>query len=77
MTNLKYFRSFYQTYADRISGKGRPLGDELKSARLLARAFGPPTNGSSAKANDVRENLERLPVNVINRLVTFMGNPSN
>lgn len=34
VTNLKYFRSFYQTYADRISGKGRPLGDELQNLTL-------------------------------------------
>jgi len=31
VTNLKYFRSFYLAYPDRLTTKSHPAGDELKS----------------------------------------------
>ena len=31
VTNLKYFRSFYLAYPDRLTAKSHPAGDELKS----------------------------------------------
>ncbi|MFA5923255.1 MAG: DUF1016 N-terminal domain-containing protein [Methylococcaceae bacterium] len=31
VTNLKYFRSFYLVYPDRLTTKSHPAGDELKS----------------------------------------------
>lgn len=45
ITSLKYFRTFYQAYEDRLEPKGRPLGDQFTSPLILpskGRPLGDP-----------------------------------
>ncbi len=49
LTNLKYFRTFYQVYQDRLPGIGRPSGDQSAIA-----AIGHPSGGELITVNTIR-----------------------